>query len=97
MTNRSLGKACVLMVALAVSFLIPEPVSSQDGFRTAWGDPDLRGIWTNTTTTPLERPDDLEGQAVLTDEERVTRDEERAQRADRPPPPGRSVQALYPR
>ena len=23
-------------------------------FRTPWGDPDLQGIWTNTTTTPLE-------------------------------------------
>ena len=26
--------------------------------RTAWGDPDLRGLWTNTTLTPFERPDD---------------------------------------
>ena len=23
--------------------------------RTAWGDPDLRGVWNNSTTTPLER------------------------------------------
>ena len=26
--------------------------------RTPWGDPDLRGIWTNTTLTPFERSDD---------------------------------------
>jgi len=25
-------------------------------FRTPWGDPDLRGIWSNATLTPLERP-----------------------------------------
>ena len=43
--------------------------------RTAWGDPDLQGRWTNTTTTPLERPDDLAERALLTDEERVARDE----------------------
>ena len=29
--------------------------------RTPWGRPDLRGMWTNTTTTPMERPADLEG------------------------------------
>ena len=27
--------------------------------RTPWGDPDLQGIWTNQTPTPLERPDAL--------------------------------------
>ena len=42
--------------------------------RTAWGDPDLQGSWTNTTTTPLERPDDLAEQAQLTAEERAARD-----------------------
>src|SRR5919108_564233 len=23
---------------------------------TAWGDPDLQGLWSNNTTTPFERP-----------------------------------------
>ena len=49
--------------------------------RTAWGDPDLQGTWTNTTTTPLERPDDLAGKQVLTDEELATRALEVAERA----------------
>ena len=30
------------------------------GLRTAWGDPDLAGVWTNATLTPLERPDGVE-------------------------------------
>ena len=42
--------------------------------RMPWGDPDLQGLWTNTTTTPVERPDDLAGKAVLTDEEWAERD-----------------------
>ena len=41
--------------------------------RTPWGDPDLQGLWTNTTTTPLERPADLAGKALLTEEERALR------------------------
>jgi hypothetical protein len=42
--------------------------------RTPWGDPDLEGMWTNATATPLERPKELEGKRVLTDEELVERD-----------------------
>ena len=55
--------------------------------RTQWGDPDLQGIWTNTTTTTLERPDDLAGKPVLTDEEWKKRDNETAERVsfDRAP------------
>jgi hypothetical protein len=36
---------------------------------TPWGDPDLQGIWSNQTPTPLERPDALAGKATLTEEE----------------------------
>jgi hypothetical protein len=55
--------------------------------RTSWGDPDLQGIWTNTTTTSLERPADLADKAVLTDEEWKKRDVETAARVsfDRAP------------
>ena len=37
--------------------------------RTAWGDPDLQGLWTNPTITPFERPPSMEGRATLTTEE----------------------------
>ena len=40
---------------------------------TPWGDPDLGGIWSNATTTPLERPSDLEGKAELSDAEHEER------------------------
>ncbi|MXY24729.1 MAG: hypothetical protein F4Y45_09430 [Acidobacteria bacterium] len=36
--------------------------------RTAWDVPDLQGIWTNATLTPVERPESMAGQ-VLTAEE----------------------------
>ena len=44
--------------------------------RTPWGDPDLQGQWTNTTTTPMQRPEDLSDQETLTGEELAVRDEE---------------------
>ena len=37
--------------------------------RTPWGDPDLQGVWTNATLTPIERPAGLGEQTVLTAEE----------------------------
>jgi hypothetical protein len=38
--------------------------------RTAWGDPDLTGIWNNATSTPLQRPGQVgEKPVLLTDEE----------------------------
>ncbi len=37
--------------------------------RTAWGAPDLQGIWDFRTITPMERPADLAGTDVLSDAE----------------------------
>ena len=53
--------------------------------RTSWGDPNLQGVWTNTTTTPLERPDKLGTRKVLTDQERAALDRRAAENADRRP------------
>ena len=56
--------------------------------RTKWGVPDLQGVWTNTTRTPLERPDNLARKEVLDDEERAELDAEAARNADRGPRAG---------
>ena len=37
--------------------------------RTADGQPDLQGIWSNASIIPLERPKELEGKQFLTPEE----------------------------
>jgi hypothetical protein len=37
--------------------------------RTAWGDPDLSGVWNYATMTPLERPRELADHEVLTEDE----------------------------
>src|SRR5262245_1413005 len=37
--------------------------------KTPWGDPDLQGVWNDATSTPLQRPSDVAGKDILTDEE----------------------------
>ena len=46
----------------------PEPGSFAQ-LRTAWGDPDLQGVWRYEAVVPLERPKELEGREALTPEE----------------------------
>ena len=65
-------------------------LAAQETPRTPWGDPDLQGIWTNRTTTPIERPDDFEGQELLSAEQRADLDAQAEANRDRPPPPGRT-------
>lgn len=80
-----------LLFALTVS--AAPPVAGQEQIvggtwtapQTPWGDPDLQGTWTNTTTTPLERPSSLAGKNSLTAEERAALDEENAPGIDAAP------------
>ena len=63
--------------------------AAQSPARTAWGDPDLQGVYTFATITPLQRPDDVEGRELLTAEEAASFEERTAlERVDRPPRPG---------
>ena len=45
-------------ICLASSTIAGQPTTPQDG-RTPWGDPDLQGLYTSATYTPLERPEPL--------------------------------------
>ena len=53
------------------------------GPRTPWGTPDLQGIWDFRTITPLERPSDLAGKQVLTNEEAAKFEEQENRRLNR--------------
>ena len=48
--------------------------------RTPDGQPDLQGLWTNDTITPMERPASLQGRAFLTEDEIAAMEENLAQR-----------------
>src|SRR5271154_1332256 len=47
--------------------------------RTAWGEPDLQGIWTDETTTPLQRPAKYANQEFFTEAERAELDRVRSE------------------
>jgi hypothetical protein len=55
-----------VLAALAASAQSGVPRKSWAASRTPDGQPDLQGIWSNATITPLERPDDLAGKASFT-------------------------------
>jgi len=59
----------VSLAAIMVVTLAPFAATGQTALRTAWGDPDLQGIWTGSTMTPLERRSDHAGKEFLTEEE----------------------------
>jgi len=83
MKHRFFASAGVPAV-IAVVFLAPAPAGGQAPRaaakkaavadkrtppRTPWGKPDLRGIWDFATITPMERPSELAGKEVLSEEE----------------------------
>ena len=85
MRRRSLMVAVAL--AIPVFCLSPGAVAGQAPatgdatFRTPWGDPDLQGIWSYATITPLQRPGDLAGREFLTAEEVAEQNRDEAVRA----------------
>src|SRR5499426_4434808 len=51
--------------------------------RTAWGDPDLQGIYNYGTSTPLQRPRQVADKQVLSDDEATQLQSNLAYRLDR--------------
>ena len=88
MHSRVLASIIGLSVVIVIAWLVPFSVAAQTR-TTPWGDPDLQGIWTNTTTTPLQRPEDLTGQETLTAEELAVRDPQVAEAVSFDDPQGR--------
>ena len=56
-------------VGLLVIALLGTTAALSAQHRTPWGDPDIQGIWSNQSPTPLERPEALAGKSRLTEEE----------------------------
>jgi hypothetical protein len=75
----------VIVFGLAVNALAQEQIR-----RTPWGDPDIEGIWTNATLTPLQRPPELASKEFFTAEEAAQFQRTRLEQtnADRPLAPG---------
>ncbi len=75
---KSLGVAAVIAAVIVSVKLAPVTVAGQAPPRTAWGEPDLQGIWTNESDIPLQRATRYGNREFLTDEERAELDQQRA-------------------
>ena len=71
MKQRRIVTLGVLAAIVAVAALAP-PATAQDGPRTAWGAPDVQGVWDFRTITPLQRPERYGDREFLTQEEAAT-------------------------
>ena len=72
-------KVMRILAVLSFAALVPLAAAGQrDLPRTAWGHPDLQGVWDFRTITPMERPEDLADQEFLTAEEAAELEETRA-------------------
>jgi hypothetical protein len=92
MRNRFSGSMiAVAIAAAAVSAVVPVAVTSTwaqgpaasvaapvPALKTPWGEPDLQGIWTDETDTPLQRSPRYASQEFFTEAQRTELDKERS-------------------
>jgi hypothetical protein len=64
------------VIALAVA--LPVASASAQALKTPWGEPDLQGIWTDESDTPLQRSPKFANQELFTDAQRAELDKERS-------------------
>ena len=87
----AIGVAVAVMAVIAFLKLSPVPVAGQAQAatdqpgsaakaapKTAWGEPDLQGIWANEYATPLQRPARYANKEFFTEEESAELDRQRA-------------------
>ena len=89
----AIGVAGAVIALIVLLKLAPAPVASQattatakagataktgPAPKTAWGEPDLQGIWANEYETPLQRPTRYANKEFFTDAERAELDRQRA-------------------
>ena len=81
MTRRILVGSMMVMTFVILDVVCA--AAQGDAPRTAWGDPDLQGVWDYRTITPLQRPTNLADKEFLTEEEAATRNESAVERERR--------------
>ena len=79
----SISVVAIAVVSFGIVLSLPLAAASDRApasatFKTPWGDPDLQGIWTDETTTPLQRSPKYANQEFFTDAQRAELDQARA-------------------
>lgn len=92
MTHQHRAAVAIPLAMLAAGWMVSPLTAGQEStaFVTPWGDPDIQGTWTNTTSTSLERPSALANVEFVSDDLRAEAAARAAQSVDAPPPPGQT-------
>ena len=69
MSHRRVAVALSILLTVWAPALAAAQTTTPAAGLTPWGDPDLQGIWTGQTFTPLQRPAHLAGRELFTEEE----------------------------
>ena len=79
-SNSTIAVAVVAAVGAGIFFSSTRTSAEAPAasLKTPWGEPDLQGIWTDETSTPLQRPAKYANQEFFTDEQRADLDKERS-------------------
>ncbi len=77
MSQRCFAAVFTVVVVIGLS---ATPAAAQTAPRTAWGQPDLQGVWDFRTITPMQRPEDLADHQFFTEEETANIEQEAADR-----------------
>jgi hypothetical protein len=72
------GLRSVIVVVIASAASAAAQTPAAPALNTAWGEPDLQGIWTDETDTPLQRPAQYATQEFFTEAQRADLDTQRA-------------------
>ena len=83
MSHRCLA-AVLTVIAVVVLMPMFAAAQSTEPPRTPWGDPDLQGVWSYATVTPLQRPADLDRKFFTSEEVAAWNARAKADRPDRP-------------
>ncbi len=66
------------VVLISITRTSAQAPATGAGLKTAWGEPDLQGIWTDEANTPLQRPAKYANQEFFTEAQRAELDKERS-------------------
>jgi hypothetical protein len=68
----------VAVPVIAAAMALAVAGVSAESLKTSWGEPDLQGIWTDESDTPLQRAPKFANQEYFTDAQRAELDKERS-------------------
>ena len=84
--HRLAAASCSIVAAVLLAAVPAAGQAASPTPLTPWGTPDLQGIWSFATLTPMQRPAELAGRSVLTAEEAAAYEQRDAEIRSRPNP-----------